>query len=137
MRGDDAIGIEIVEMLTGKTPRNVRVFNCQIVPENFIEKIKQFNPTHVLMIDAADFKAEPGEVKLISPEEISGLTISTHSIPLNVLAEIIQETMHAKVLILGIQPETTEFGSKITEKIQKAAERLTDELLKLLKEHFK
>ena len=134
MRGDDAVGIEIVRLLKGKVPKNVKLLECQIVPENFIGEIKRFNPSHVLMIDAAHFEANPGEARLIPPERISGITFSTHNIPLYVLAEILRETTGAKVLLLAVQPKTTGFGEEITPEIQNAARNIAKTLLGICRE---
>lgn len=133
MRGDDAIGMEVVRLLKGKVSKRVRLLECQTVPENFAGEIKQFNPTHVLMIDAAHFEAEPGEARLIPPEKISGVAVSTHAIPLYILAEILRESVDAKVLLLGLQPKTTEFGEKVTPELQKAAENIAKVLLDALR----
>ena len=133
MRGDDAVGIEIVKLLKGKVPKNVKLLECQTVPENFIGELKRFNPSHVLMIDAAHFEANPGEARLIPPEKISGVTISTHAIPLYVLAGILQETVNAKVLLLGVQPKTTEFGAEMTEELREAAENIAKALMSVFK----
>lgn len=133
MRGDDAIGMEVVRLLKGEVSKRVRLLECQTVPENFAGEIKQFNPTHVLMIDAAHFEAEPGEARLIQPEEISGVAVSTHAIPLYILAEILRKSIDAKVLLLGLQPKTTEFGEQITPELQKAAENIAKVLLDALR----
>lgn len=132
MRGDDAVGIEIVKLLKGKVPKNVKLLECQTVPENFIGEIKRFNPSHVLMIDAAHFEANPGEARLIPPERISGIAFSTHNIPLYVLAEILRETIGAKVLLLAVQPKTTEFGEEVTPEIKNAAKNIIKTLLDVL-----
>jgi hydrogenase 3 maturation protease len=54
-------------------------------------------------------------------EEIGGIILSTHTLPLSVMAEIIKQTVGAKVMVLGIQPETIEFGEGLSEKLQEAS----------------
>lgn len=132
MRGDDAVGIEIVKLLKRRVPENVKLLECQTVPENFIKEIRRFNPSHVLMIDAAGFEAKPGEAKLVSPEEISGMALSTHALPLSILAEILQKSMNVKVILLGVQPKKIEFGEKLTPELKKAVREIAKVLTKAL-----
>jgi len=60
------------------------------------------------------FEAEPSEAKLIPPEKTSGSVLPTHALPLYILAEIIQENANAKVMPLGVQLKTIDFGERLT-----------------------
>jgi len=137
MRGDDAIGVEIVKLLKGRVPRKVKILECQTVPENFMREIRRFNPTHVLIIDAAQLEAEPGEARLVTPNEIQGMALSTHQIPLSILAEVIQNSIKAKVMILGVQPKTIEFREGLTSELQEASERVANILIESLSKLIK
>jgi hydrogenase 3 maturation protease len=137
LRGDDAVGMEIVKLLKGKVPMNVELLECETVPENFTRQIREFNPTHVLMIDAAQFEAEPGEARLVPPEKILGMTLSTHAIPLSMLAEVIKDSINAKVMILGVQPQKIEFGEGLTPELQKASKRIAGILAEALNQFVK
>ena len=137
MRGDDAVGVEIVKLLKGRVPRKVKLLECQTVPENFMREIRLFNPTHVLMIDAAQLEAEPGEARLVTPDEILGMTLSTHQIPLSILAEVIENIVNAKVMILGVQPKSIEFREELTPELQEASERIANILIKSLNKFVK
>lgn len=132
MRGDDAIGIEIVKLLRGNVPENIKLLECQTVPENFTKEIRRFNPSHVLMVDAAHFEAEPGEAKLVPPEKISGVALSTHALPLSILAEILRKSINVKVMLLGVQPKKIEFGKKLTPELRKAAKKIAKALANML-----
>ena len=132
MRGDDAIGMEVVKLLKGKVPRNVKLFECQTVPENFTREIRRFKPTHVLMIDAAQLEAKPGEASLVTPDEILGMALSTHTMPLYILAKVIRKSVNAKVMILGVQPKSVGFGEEITPELQKASKEIVNLLIESL-----
>jgi len=134
LRGDDAIGMEILKALKRKIPENVRLFECEMVPENLLNEIEIFNPSHVLMIDAAYFETEAGEARLIPPEKIPGTTLSTHAMPLSLLAEILRENLKAKVVLLGVQPEKTEFGENLTPRLQEASREIAGIIRKALEE---
>jgi hydrogenase 3 maturation protease len=124
LRGDDAIGVEVLRRLKGRIPENVALFECEMVPENFLSEIEGFKPTHVLMIDAAQLEVEPGEASLIQPEKITGQAFSTHTIPLSLTAGILQGSLGAKIILLGVKPETTEFGEGLSPKLQKASKEI-------------
>jgi len=134
LRGDDATGMEIVRLLKGRVSRKVRLLECETVPENFTREIGEFNPTHVLMIDAAQLGVEPGEARLVPPEQILGMTLSTHAIPLSLLAEVIWRSIDARVMILGVQPKEVEFGEGLSAELQKASRRIAGILVKALKQ---
>jgi len=137
LRGDDAVGMEIIKLLKGKVPRNVELLECETVPENFTREIKEFNPTHVLMIDAAQFEAEPGEPRLVPPENVLGMTLSTHALPLSLMAEVIKDSINAKVMILGVQPGRIEFGEGLTPELQKSSKRIANILISALNDFIK
>ena len=133
IRTDDFVGVKIVQNLQGKVPENVYLIECETVPESFIQQIIDFNPTHVLLIDAAVMGLKPGETCLINPEQVTAIpAISTHMLPLRIFCDYITATTKAKIALLLIEPENVEFGENLTPKTQAAAEKLTETLLRLL-----
>jgi len=133
LRGDDALGVEILRLLENKVPRNVSLIEGGSVPENFIGKIKSLAPSHILLIDAAHFGGNPGEVNFMSPEETIGLAISTHTIPLYLTAELIKEATDAKVLLLGIQPKKIDLGEEISYEVKEAIKKVAETIIETLK----
>ena len=132
IRRDDSIGLAIVNQLKGKVPRTVRLINCETVPESFTQDVERFHPTHVIMIDAALLKLPPGRARLVPPEKIKGLAISTHTLPLNIFAEYVKQTTKAKVILLAIQPKDTSFGTGLTPELEKTSKSLAELLEKIV-----
>ena len=130
LRGDDAVGLKIIHNLLGKLPKNVLLLECGMTPENYLGKIEEFKPSHVLMVDAAQINEEAGASRLIPVEEIAGTALSTHTLPLSFLAEIIKQSIEAKVVLLGIQPESIEFREGLSPKLQEASRRIADIIVK-------
>jgi hydrogenase 3 maturation protease len=128
LRGDDAVGVEVVKQLRGKVPSRVKMLDCGTVPENFMQELESFKPTHVLMIDAANLETAPGKTRLIPPEEIAGFALSTHSMPLSFLAGIIHQELKSKVVLLGIQPYSTAFGEGLSPNLRKAAKQIAENI---------
>jgi hydrogenase 3 maturation protease len=132
MMGDDAVGPRIIELLQGKNLENVLLINAESVPEAFVEQVVQHNPTHVLMLDVANFRGKPGEIRLISGEEIGGQAVSSHSLPLNIFISYIEESLGIKVLLLGIQPITIGLGEPISEPVGTSANFIVNTLCQIL-----
>jgi hydrogenase 3 maturation protease len=105
-----------------------------MVPENFLSDIEAYRPTHVLIIDAAELKAELGEARLIPPQKIGGTTFSSHTIPLSLLAGMINESVKTKIIFLGIQPFSTGFGEELSPELQMAIKKIVKTISEALKE---
>jgi hydrogenase 3 maturation protease len=133
IRSDDYVGLNIVEKLKGKLPGTVCLLECETVPESYLLDIEEFNPTHVLLIDAAFLGLNPGEVSLVDAEKIADFSaITTHLLPLRIFCEYVKQATGAKIALLLIEPKSMEFGEGLTAEAQAAAESLTKILLELL-----
>jgi hydrogenase 3 maturation protease len=133
IRMDDFVGVKIVQNLRGKVSEKVYLIECETVPENFIQQIMDFNPTHLLLIDAAVLGLEPGNSRLINPERLANFpAISTHMLPLRIFCKYLARTTNAKIALLLIEPKKTDFGEGITSEVETAAGFLVNFLLKLL-----
>jgi hydrogenase 3 maturation protease len=134
IRSDDFVGVKIVQALQGKVPERVYLIECETVPESFLQPIVEFNPTHVLLIDAAILGLKTGESRLVNPEQMTAFpAISTHMLPLRIFCEYITSTTKAKIALLLIEPGNVEFGEGLTPEVQATAEKITKMLLKLFK----
>ena len=138
LRGDDGVGPYIAQMLKEKIPSEkqdrIIIFNCGEVPESFSGKIIEKKPTHIILIDAATIGEAPGSVGIIEPEDLTGLSISTHSLPLNIFASYLKEQLENNVDIfgIGIQPKKINFSEGLSSEVKRSAERLTEILIMVL-----
>jgi hydrogenase 3 maturation protease len=133
IRRDDFVGVKIVQDLTGKVSDKITLLECETVPESFMQEIVDLEPSHVLLIDAAVLGLKPGETRLVFPEQVADFpAITTHVLPLRIFCEYITKIAGAKIALLLIEPENTEFGERLTPTVQKAAEKITKALLELL-----
>jgi hydrogenase 3 maturation protease len=133
IRMDDFVGVKIVKDLRGKIPENVRLIECETVPESFMDEIVELKPSHVLLIDAAIIGLKPGDVRLVFPEQIEVFpAITTHALPLRIFCELITQSTKAKIGLLLIQPGHTEFGEGLTVEVASAAEQVVESLLNVL-----
>jgi len=133
IRMDDFVGVKIVRDLHGKVSDRVLLIECETVPESYIQQIVDFNPTHVLLIDAAVMGLEPGECRLVKPEHLRVFpAISTHMLPLRVFCDYLAKTLGAKVALLLIEPKNTDFGEGLSVEVEAAALKIVDFLSSVL-----
>ena len=126
MRRDDFVGVKIVESLKGKVPENVLLIECETVPESFIQQIIDFNPTHLMLIDAAVQGLKQGEWKLTYPKKLTTATAySTHALPLRIFCEQLSATAKVRIALLLIEPKETSFGEGLSPEIEAAAQNIS------------
>jgi len=133
IRSDDNVGLKIVASLQGKVNSDVCLLECEMVPEDYLLDIEEFNPSHVLLVDAAKLGLKAGETRLVELTEVPGFSVvSSHVLPLRLFCEYIQKTTNAKIRLLLIEPKTTEFGEGLSPEVQETAERLIKLLISFL-----
>jgi len=132
-RRDDFVGVEIVRNLQNKVSESVFLIEAETVPENFMQQIANFKPTHILLVDAGIINKEAGASQLADPTQLMRKTsISTHTLPLRIFCDYLTETTGAKISLLVIQPKDTSFGEGLTPKLRETATNLTNLLLNFL-----
>jgi len=113
---------------------SLSVFVGETTPENLTGEIRAYGPSHVVIADAADLGQEPGTVEVVPPDAPTlGTTASTHSLPLEVLANYLRTSVGCDVVILGIQPASLEYGRPPCLAVRLAARRAAEALLAALK----
>jgi hydrogenase 3 maturation protease len=135
IRMDDFVGVKIVQNLRGRVPEKVYLIECETVPESFIQQIIDFNPTHVLLIDAALLGLKPGDARLVQTEELKSFpAFSTHMLPLRIFCEYLTKTTRAKIALLLIEPKNADFGEGLTLELAKVAIEIAKLLIQVLQQ---
>ncbi len=134
LHGDDGIGPFIIKQLQEKLlPRaDILLLEGGVIPENVTGPIRRFGADIVLLIDAADLSLKPGSIRLIDPGELIGLSFSSHTMPLGILVEYLIKEFCCEVILLGIQAESTSFGSEPSLTVVKSAKRINNFLFDVL-----
>lgn len=104
--------------------RRLLVVEAAHAPENVTGVLRRFAPQLILFVDAAQMDDIPGSVRLIDWREAGGFGGSTHTLPLSTLAAYLTHDLACDVLLLGIQPGTTDFGASVSSPVQQAVESL-------------
>lgn len=133
IRMDDFVGVKIVQDLQGRVSDRVYLIECETVPESFVQQMIDFDPTHILLIDAAVLELEAGDSRLIEPKQLAIFPASsTHALPLRIFCDYLAETTRAKITLLLIEPKTGDFGEGLTPEVETSAQEIVDLLLKFL-----
>ncbi len=117
MRGDDAIGPLLLDGLQGHAGH---LLDVGATPEEYTGVIKRHNPRIIVFLDALDFEAAPGQVKIAEIEEIAGIANSVHKISLDILMEYLKEETGADVFLIGIQYSRISYASELTPEVAEA-----------------
>lgn len=126
-RRDDFIGVEIVRNLKKYSSKSVFLIEAETIPESYMQQITEFNPSHILIIDAGLIKKQPGSFQIIdSSQLLRKSSISTHTLPLRIFCDYLKKTTSAKIGLLIIQPQDISFGEGLTPKLQKTAKSITN-----------
>jgi len=134
IRNDDVVGLRVLELLEGKTPKEVLLLSTETVPESYTGAIRDFSPTHILLLDAAHFNGSPGEGRIIPPQSIANVSVSTHSLPLNIFIDYLKKSICDNVILLGIQGVKIDLGEGLTPEVEYGAKALAELLNGILNE---
>jgi len=123
---DDAVGPYLAEALESRPEYDV--IDAGIIPEDYIETAARKHPDTILMVDATDFGGEPGEVRLLYPDQVAYSGVSTQAGSLRILAEYMQAQTHAHIALLAVQPADTSDGKGLSLPVSRALNDLLDSL---------
>ncbi len=130
-RGDDGAGPALIKSLKSKVQSlksNVQgpmsLIDAGEVPENFLGNMVELKPDTILFVDAADFGAPAGSIKLIDTENLSAGGFSTHSSSISLVIEYLRRETQAEIFLLGIQPQSLRMGDGLSESVEKAVQKI-------------
>ncbi|MCL5500908.1 hydrogenase maturation peptidase HycI [Escherichia coli] len=124
MMGDDGAGPLLAEMCTANPTGNWQVIDGGSAPENDVVAIRELRPDRLLIVDATDMGLNPGEIRIVDPDDIAEMFLmTTHNMPLNYLIDQLKEDV-GEVIFLGIQPDIVGFYYPMTTPVKEAVETI-------------
>lgn len=129
LRADDAAGMICAAMIGQaakgrKKAERLKVLMGSTAPENLTGQIKDFRPTHLVILDAADLAAKPGTVKILSPTAINNASFSTHRMPLKIMIAYLEHFLRCEIIVIGIQPGTMDYAAECSPAVNKSVKNL-------------
>lgn len=120
--GDDGVGSFLIKRLQKKV--TIPVLDAGDVPENYISQIESSGANMVVIVDAADFNADPGEIALVEFADLKKFGVSTRCANLDVLFKIIPESRRPDMLLVAIQPGVEILGIGLSEPVRTSLDGL-------------
>jgi len=123
LKADDGAGPLVCQRLKGKI--SAELINAGSVPENYIEPIVKKAPQNLIVVDAADFKARPGTIRILQIEDLKSSAISTHALSPQLFTDVISQQIPVKIHFIGIQPQQVGFGKGVSAPVSRAIQQLS------------
>jgi hydrogenase maturation protease len=124
MRTDDAVGMLTLRTLaeSGRLPSDVRVIEGGTLGLDLLDSLRDIS--HLLVLDAVDTGVAPGTIMRFEGQEIDKLPVSksVHLLGFSDLVGALRliDAAPAEVVLLGVQPASTDWGTVLTAKVETA-----------------
>ncbi len=120
--GDDALGCETARLLQSHGAPYALV--CEEMPENYTAEVKACNPGRILLVDAVDFFAPPGDLVCLHRQELRSDRFNTHKPDLGLLMRYLESETGAEVALIGIQPKNRALHAPISPEVRESLSHL-------------
>ena len=110
---------------------SAELIDAGTVPENYIQPIIKKTPHNLLVIDATDFGASPGTIRIFKSQQLSSHAISTHKLSPSLFVDIVCRSIEVDVYFIGIQPAQTQLGQSVSGPVSKAIQQLANVLTQI------
>ncbi len=135
LRGDDRAGLAVVRDLRRELgaglPETWLLVEAQNAPESHTGPMRRFGPDLVLFVDVAWLDIPPGEIQLIPWQDTTGMSASTHTFPLHLLASYLNRELDCDVMLLGIRPRDLDLSEQMSPPVQDAVGEIVNALRNL------
>jgi hydrogenase maturation protease len=124
-RGDDGLGVRLAESLREAGVEDVVIAGT--TPENHVTGLAKRHYDTVVFFDAIGAGSSPGSVILLDAAEMRAKfpQVSTHNLSLGTLARLVQSESETRVWLLGVQPVSTDMGTRLSGVVEKSLAALT------------
>ncbi len=131
LKSDDAAGMILCDILNQEQAikEQALIIGGSTAPENFCGEILAYQSDLLLIVDAAQMDKEPGTIQIIDSDDLDGLSFSTHMLPLSLMLSYLISQGQQNIILLGIQPASTEFGFELNPPVDQAIRQIAKLIL--------
>ncbi len=116
LRSDDGLGSILASRIQNKV--SYTVYDSGANPENYLEKIIKQAPDTIVILDAADFGAKPGEFNIVEAEDIKTVNLfTTHNASISLTINYLKNNLKADIITLIVQPKSIAFGDTLSQEV--------------------
>jgi hydrogenase maturation protease len=136
MRADDAVGMLTLQTLaeSGLLPADVRVIEGGTLGLDLLDSLRSIS--RLLVLDAVDTGAIPGTLKRFEGQQVDDLPVSksVHLLGFSDLMGALRliDAAPEEVVLLGVQPASTGWGTVLTSAVETAQQALMELTLEQL-----
>ncbi len=130
LKGDDVAGPLVCQQLK-HAKICADLIDAGTVPENYIQPIIKKAPQNLLVIDAIDFGAIPGTIRIFKPEQLNSHIISTHSLSPRLFVDMVCRNISVDVYFIGIQPAQILLGQSVSPQVNIAIQQISEVLTRI------
>lgn len=124
MRGDDALGPKLVEILKARQA-NARLFDCGTAPENYIFPILSAACDTIIFVDAADLGLAPGQARVLDIDRIANIGFSTHNPSPRLFIDLLKTGKEdLNIFVVSVQAKSTGLGAPICDEVLRGLDSL-------------
>ena len=118
LKRDDGVGVVISNQIVERP--TIKSLTVEVSIENYIGKINSLEPDEIVLIDCMELGSSPGSYRIVALEEVEDITFNTHNISLGRLGDFFL----CPTYVLGVQPESVEFGEAHSSPVNDAARQI-------------
>ncbi len=135
LRGDDGVGPGVIEKMSLQNLPDCRLVAADVTG---LDLVKYFRPDErIIIIDAAEMGAEPGTIRVFSVADLEHARFvamtSTHGMGLFETLKLAQAVgYNNQIWIIGVQVQTCSYQPGLSDKVERAIERIEEIIKQLL-----
>ena len=133
-RADDGVGPLVARLLADTGFQTV--IDSGSSPELDTWRLRDLMPDSVLFLDAVDFGGSPGEVSLLSPNDLRSSGFDTHRAPLKLTMQYLENDLGCRCLLLAVQPKDVRRGAGMCGEVKRSAAILAEALMNAMPAHM-
>jgi hydrogenase maturation protease len=136
VHADDGAGVHALQMLrdSARVPAGVSLIEGGTLGLELVSYLQ--NAKRILLLDAVDANAEPGSLLRLTREDLLSIKggWSVHQLGVADLLAALSLVSHGyqDVLLLGVQPQSTDWGTELSPKVKRALPALVETALEHL-----
>ncbi len=143
LRGDDAVGLEIVQRWQNDYPESAKLFRVEISPLPGLELLGLFDAANIaVLVDAVQSGAEPGTVHVSSVDQLVSFGTGSGSVHGFGVAETLAlgyqvdpDSIPKTVIIIGVEASQMDVGQPISKKVRASIPDAVAKLEEIIQEH--
>lgn len=137
VRQDEGVGVHLLKVLENHLPPEIELLDGGTGGLNLLDYVE--NAGKLLILDAVDAGQPPGAVVVWRQEQVPYFLAGKMSVHQVGFAEVLhlakfRGSYPGEIAVVGIQPQTLDWGTELTEPVRAAIPAAVAEVMKVLEE---